>query len=328
MKTGFVRLIYVAAILLLLAAVSSCTPSSPVPGGEGASSAPPSGISGDDLGRVPGENDPSKGNDKVSLPQITDDNCVITVFNVGKADSILIQTSSVNILIDAGESFSASLILEKLADRGVNHLDLVIVTHFDKDHVGGVRGVLEGKGITFDKVVYPSYNSAKNGYFAFRRLIEDYNLDGALKEQTTLTYGDLTLDLYPAPDPDSLKLFEEDYDNNMSLLAVMEFGGRKFVLAGDIEKERIDGILSDKELKKKLKCDWLKMPHHGKYQKNLKDFVKACDPKYAVITDSVNEPADPKTTEYLQKKGIAYYESIYGDVITVADENGITVKYR
>ena len=56
-------------------------------------------------------------------------------FNVGKADAILLSDGEMAVLIDAGENGDGKDVAEAIRARGIERLDLLIITHFDKDHV-------------------------------------------------------------------------------------------------------------------------------------------------------------------------------------------------
>ena len=63
-------------------------------------------------------------------------------FDAGKADAILLTTANSAVLIDTGEQGFGKTILARLEEMGVRQLDVLIVTHFDQDHVGGAAKVL------------------------------------------------------------------------------------------------------------------------------------------------------------------------------------------
>jgi len=65
-------------------------------------------------------------------------------FEAGCGDSILVSTSNgTNILIDGGDSGTSEEIEEYLDENGINKLDLVILTHLDKDHIKGLIEILD-----------------------------------------------------------------------------------------------------------------------------------------------------------------------------------------
>ena len=63
-------------------------------------------------------------------------------FDAGKADAILLTTPDSTLLIDAGERGFGKTILAYLEEQGIERIDYLIVTHFDKDHVGGMARVI------------------------------------------------------------------------------------------------------------------------------------------------------------------------------------------
>ncbi|MCR5769131.1 MAG: MBL fold metallo-hydrolase [Lachnospiraceae bacterium] len=250
----------------------------------------------------------------------TDGRCEITAFATGKADSLLISSGDVNVLIDAGEEDDAELICKRLGEKGVTRLDLMIVTHFDRDHAGGVPKILEQ--VTADKVYYPDYANTKDVYLAFRRAVSDSSGEGKITRVTEFTDGDIKFVIYPEEDPESLRSKSNDFDNDMSLICMLYYKDYRFFFAGDIEKERI-AELTDLD----LKCDWIKMPHHGRYNKKLKQLLDACAPSYAVVTDSDEEIAETDTLVELQKRKIQTFSIRKGEIVTVADDEGISVQY-
>ena len=80
----------------------------------------------------------------------------VRFFDMGKADAMLITTpSGEQILIDAGTNKGGKKLAERFAKDGVNAIDLMIITHFDKDHVGGADKVLESVPVA--RVIMPEY---------------------------------------------------------------------------------------------------------------------------------------------------------------------------
>jgi len=65
--------------------------------------------------------------------------------NVGQGDSLLVQSEGHFALIDVGRDDKP--IRDCLDHLGINHLDLLVLTHFDADHVGGLSGALAGRRV-------------------------------------------------------------------------------------------------------------------------------------------------------------------------------------
>ena len=74
----------------------------------------------------------------------------LVVFDVGQGDAVLVQGREASVLVDAGVALpegpdrGRDVVLPALAALGVAALDLLVVTHVDLDHRGGVPAVLEG----------------------------------------------------------------------------------------------------------------------------------------------------------------------------------------
>lgn len=103
----------------------------------------------------------------------------------------------------------------------------------------------------------------------------------------------------------------------------IRYRGKGFLLTGDIEKERIRQMLSGNV---DWNHDWIKMPHHGRYQKALEDLLNAVSPEAAVICCSNKNPAEEKTLSLLEEKGIPVWDTRDRNVVTICDGEHITVK--
>ena len=70
------------------------------------------------------------------------DEMKITVLNVKDADCIVITTENSNIVIDTGESDDKDVILNYLKQNKISNIDYLILTHVDKDHIGGAPKII------------------------------------------------------------------------------------------------------------------------------------------------------------------------------------------
>ena len=91
------------------------------------------------------------------LPTLT-----VTFFDVGKGDCILLECDGHAAMIDAGFDNTANDILSALADKGIDTLDFLLLTHMDKDHVGGADKFLEN--LTIGAVYTPDYEKDAKQY--------------------------------------------------------------------------------------------------------------------------------------------------------------------
>lgn len=253
----------------------------------------------------------------------TKENFVLTAFSVGKADALLLQEGDTAVLVDTGEAEDGVFLLDELKKRGIRRLDLLLVSHFDKDHVGSAAFLVQN--LEVDTVLMPDYEGDRPEYDAFLKSLEGHEDVQRVREIMQFTEGSLSWTVYPAEDPEAIQDTEDEYDNDMSLVASVAYGERRFLLTGDIEKTRIGQMLVSEV---DWHHDWIKMPHHGRYQKALNDLLEAVDPSWAVICCSEKNPAEEKTLELLEERQIPVWDTIDHSAVTVCDGENITIKYE
>jgi len=251
-----------------------------------------------------------------------DEDLVIVNLDVGKADSAILSYQGTFGLIDTGTKDAYDTIEKVLKANKIQSIDFMIITHYDKDHVGSAVKLLRKYDVK--KLYLPDYVSEKSGYSdLLAEVAGDPNVVQVSKEQQ-LTVKGLTIRIIPPEEPEALFLDSDKIDNNMSLMCMVTLKNKRFLFTGDIEENRIEQILDRKE---DVKADWLKVPYHGGYASNTKDFLAAVSPQYAVISTGYERPAEAKTLMALAELNIQRYSTTEGSVVTVSDGENITVSY-
>lgn len=264
------------------------------------------------------------GAQQMSVPEhIENPLCTVTALSVGKADALIVKTEDWAALIDTGESKDGEVIRTALEEQGIQHLNLLLITHFDKDHVGSAAWILETVGV--DQVLMPDYEGSRPEYQEFLKVLHEQKETTVLRvtEPMTFSQGGLDWTLYTADDTEAIFNAEQEYDNDLSLVASMTCGERRFLFTGDIEKTRI-GQMLDSDVD--WHHDWIKMPHHGRYQKKLEELLDAVQPETAVICDGQEQPAEDKTKKALRKRYVEEWDTSNGTVMTVTD--GVKIEIR
>ena len=246
----------------------------------------------------------------------------ITAFPIGKADALLLQEGRTAILVDTGEKEDGPFLLQELEKRGIGRLDLLMITHFDKDHVGSASFLMENLNV--EMVMMPDYEGDRTEYYAFLESLEAHPDVRRITETMQFSIGKLDWTVYPAEAPGLIQDTAEEYDNDMSLVADISYGMKSFLLTGDIEKKRIAQMLSSDV---DWKHDWIKMPHHGRYQKALDELMEQVEPSWAVICCSEKKPAEDKTLKLLEKRQISVWDTSKYSVVTMCDGETIEVRY-
>ena len=238
----------------------------------------------------------------------------VTLMRVGKADAIALLSGSHALLIDTGEEEDGEEILEFLRSHQIQSVDAMIITHFDKDHVGGADTVL--RGIPVDTVYLPDYQGTHKTY---RKFLEAAGETGVplqrLSQPVTVPFADAEVLIEP---PQSYEIPEgvKDWDNDFSLITTVIHGDNRLVFLGDAETRRIRQWLESGSAEK---ADFLKVPHHGVYDEVLEELFSALTPEISVICDSRKNPADPETLTLLRRFSSRIYETKDGNVTVLSD---------
>lgn len=260
------------------------------------------------------------GNTAPAVPAATGDplgELDVTFFNAGKADCFLLRTEGGAVLIDCGTSKFGKELVPMLADLGVDRLDALFITHFDKDHVGGADTVLEN--LPVDVVYEPNYVSDSKQYRQYREALEasDARLE-TLTENVSLTLGGLSCDV----DVANQSFYGVDEENDFSLVVTVRYGAVSFLFTGDAENSRLSELLMEGV----EPCTVLKVPHHGRAEKLSQRFFAQAAPQYAVITSDEENLEDETVVSLLEDQGTAVYLTRNGPVTCVTD--GVTIDFR
>ena len=235
-------------------------------------------------------------------------------FAAGKADAILITAPGAAVMVDTGEKGVGKESLDYLEEKGIGKLDALILTHFDKDHVGGAAKLLSG--IPIDRVIQSNVPRDSGEYRDYVRALERAGLEAETpREPLTLILGDLEIMV----DPPKQEEYEKDLSNNSSLIVSVRYGDTSALLTGDAEEERLAEWLEQEP----GHYDLIKMPHHGSWEQPLSELLALTEPQYAVLTDSEREPASDKTIALLTSFRVETFSTKDGALLFRSDGEGL-----
>lgn len=239
--------------------------------------------------------------------------------DVGQGDSVLIESGNHYMLIDAGKSCKANIIINYLKKIGVKKLDYTIWTHPDADHIGGAANII--KTFNIGKVIMSG------------------------KTHTTITYKNLImaiknkgLKITLAKPGDEYQIGNAKFtitapngsysDNNNSSVGLRLVNGRtSFLFIGDAEKEALNNTIHNRLT---LRSTVLMAGHHGSDTSNTEEFINAVSPSYAVISvgadNTYGHPAQ-STLNLFARKHIKVYRTDKRGTI-VASSNGTKVTFN
>ena len=243
----------------------------------------------------------------------------VTYYDVGKGDCILIEKGGAFVLIDAGYADTAEDVIAFLKGRGVETLDEMIITHYDKDHVGGASAVAEALGVT--QLLLPAYDGSSKHYTALMKTVAEQNLTcRQVTEDLSFSLAGIDFTVFASPLAYVAGNGEEEgNDNDVSLVVSAVYGEDSYLFAGDIEKAGISAYLTAGH----GAFDVLKIPHHGGKEKNTDELIANVSPKIAVITDSADEPAEEEVLLMLDRADAeTYCTSEQGTVVVTSNGTG------
>lgn len=243
----------------------------------------------------------------------------VDVLKVGKADAIILQCQDQTMVIDAAEEDDGGKIVSFLHRAGRTRVDTLLITHFDKDHVGGADTLVESMDI--GRVLVPAYEGTTSEYYDFLEALQKKGLTAEpLTGPARFTLG--AAQIVVEPPTEYVYNGNQEMDNNFSLITSVTHGDMRLLFTGDAMKARIREWLSSH---RGDHYDLLKVPHHGVYNTAQEELAVSTSPRYAVICDSRKHPADRATIEALRKCGTSILQTKNGNIHAASDGASITI---
>ena len=243
----------------------------------------------------------------------------IYFFAAGKADSFIITKDNTVIMIDTGEKSLYEDIDTYFKKHNISKIDYLIITHFDKDHVGSAGDVINNYKV--DKVLQSNYPKESKVYNKYLEALENNNITPiTVREKMNFTISDVSFEIIP---PEK-ELYEIDPSNNSSLITSITYKDTSYLFTGDIEKDRLKEFNNNNT----RVYDFIKMPHHGDYDEGIEELITSINAKYAVITSSLEEKEADKVVKILNSNKVKTYYTKIGSVSLDSDGTKIYINYK
>ncbi|MDW0111128.1 S-layer homology domain-containing protein [Sporosarcina aquimarina] len=236
--------------------------------------------------------------------------------DVGQGDSILLQTpTGKNMLIDGGKASSENKVVAFLKSKGISTLDVVIATHPDADHIGGLISVLETFKV--NQFIDSGKVHTTQTYFDMLSIIDKKNIPFKLVTSNEAIALDSLV---------KIKILYADKNasdsNDASIVTKVSYGSVSFLLTGDAGIKTEKALLGNPD----LKSTYLKAGHHGSATSSSDSFVKAVSPEGTILSygegNSYGHPA-ATAVNTLKAVGTKIYSTAVSGDITVST-NGVT----
>lgn len=244
----------------------------------------------------------------------------LTFLDTGKSDCIVIEAGESVVVNDTADADDAAAICAYLDERGTTRIEYVILSHFDKDHIGSAADLLYQYEVGC--VLMPDYEEDSEAYLSLMRAVEETDTAyERLQKDVSFTVEGVSFTV-DAPDES-----EYENDNNYSLITCVTNGKNRFLLMGDAKKIRTEEFLLSAAAKERY--DLIKMPHHGNYTKNLETLFETAKPRYAVLTaDPERLRVEEETVALLNAYKCEVYYTDEGVVTAVSDGEHVQVSQR
>lgn len=239
---------------------------------------------------------------------------IVYFIDVGQGDASLILCDDNSMLIDGGQSKQSDKIYAFLKEKGINHLDYIVATHPDDDHVGGLAGALNYAAV--DTALSPVSSDDSVSFEYFKKYLDKQGI-----KITVPAAGDT----YPLGDSMITVLGPReaaDSDNNNSIVLKVTHGENSFLFTGDAESEEENDIIyagAD------LESTVLKIAHHGSASSTSDEWLNAVNPTVAIISCGMNNEYGHPTAEVLDRlkeRGIQTFRTDLQGDITIYEQDG------
>lgn len=238
-------------------------------------------------------------------PQL--DECRVTVLDVGQGQCIVLQSEGRTFLVDCGgddAKESADIAAATLLSSGISRLDGIILTHYDKDHSGGLPYLL--KRIKTDRLILPCIEDP-SGVADTLRSLTDAQVD-YIKQDITYTFGDAKLTV--------IGPISYYAGNESSLCVLFQSPNCDILITGDREELGEMMLLHERSLPK---LELLVVGHHGASGAAGEALLSATNPQTAIISVGLNNRYNHPSNHVLRRLDavgcVVYRTDLFGTVI-------------
>ena len=232
--------------------------------------------------------------------------CRVSVLDVGQGQCIVLQSQGSTFVVDCGGGrgeAAADTAAEFLLSQGITRIDGLILTHYDRDHAGGVPFLAEQ--IDIERVYLPGTEDADG---CLQAVLDAVPEQIAIDSELMLSFGDARLRIFPAKEAGS--------GNDSCASVLFQWGKCDTLITGDLSSDAERQLLLDYGLPD---LEVLIVGHHGSKYSTCRELLDATAPDAAIISvgaaNSYGHPA-AEVLERLKAAGCAVYRTDLHGTIT------------
>ncbi len=250
----------------------------------------------------------------------------VAFLDVGQGDAIFIQSpTGAQVLVDGGKGSAVLSALASVMPFYDRSIDMLIATHPDADHIGGLIEVAQRFSVGEALLYSVASDTPASEAFASALAEQGVPTSRALRGERFLIGGGAYIDiLFPDREAPGLET------NTGSVVARLVYGDTSFLLTGDSPKAIEEYLVAFDA--GALKSDVLKLGHHGSKTSSSPLFLGFASPEYAVVSagkdNSYGHPS-PEVLDELTQFDIASLSTMEsGTVVFTSDGATVWLKNK
>lgn len=241
----------------------------------------------------------------------------IHFLDVGQADAALVECDGHFMLIDGGYKSDSSKIYSILKESAVPKLDIVVASHADSDHIGGIPGAYNYT--TADLTLCPVDRHDSEEFNDFLKCADQKGGGITIpKPGDTYPLGSATVEILGVNGGSST--------NDTSIILRIVYGETSFLFTGDAGNEAEQAVLDNAW---DIFATVLKVAHHGSDGSTATSFLNAVMPQYAVISvgegNTHGHPTEGALSRLKDVGAKVFRTDMQGDIYCVSDSQTVTM---
>lgn len=235
------------------------------------------------------------------VPVVAPGQAEVWQLDVGQGSAVLIRTHAHTLLYDTGPrhgdfDIGERVVLPSLRNLGVDHLDIMLISHADNDHAGGALTVQRGLSV----------NAVLSG--------EASELPPSLSAQPCIDGASWQWDEVRFT---TWRWAAATEGNQASCVLRVEANGERLLLTGDIDAAAERALLAEG---RDVRAEWLQAPHHGSRTSSSAPFIRAVAPNAVLISRGAHNAfghPHPQVLARYQALGVTVLDSVAQGAVTV-----------
>lgn len=247
------------------------------------------------------------------------------VLDIGQGDSILLRSGDVDVLVDGGPDATVLQRLSEIRPARDRKLDVLVLTHPQRDHLAGLLTVLEREDVGL--VLLPELNNASDLFRSFVAEVQKRDVPVRFARTGQQLEGKSFTLTVLAPDARLREMARKNLNNGSVVLRadVREGGGigGRFsaLLTGDIE--RVAELHLARRWAHLLDVDVLKVAHHGSRTSTSERFLRVTKPQLALVSAGKgNQYGHPTPTVLSRLRNIALLRTDLSGTLSLSARDG------